>query len=119
MNIDFLNKKNLWGLAVALFVMVFGGYFFYALLPMSAQKGATTAVFEIRSGEGFYEVGNDLFGAGFIRSVFVFDVFLFFSGRMAQLKPGEYRLNRAMSVFAIADELTNDVENEVPWRRES
>lgn len=96
-----------------LFIILLCGYFFYVLSPVNAQKNVATTVFEIRSGEGFREVGNDLFRAGFVRSAFAFDTFLFFLGRMAQLKPGEYQLNQAMSTLAIADELTNNVESEI------
>jgi UPF0755 protein len=114
MNIDFLNKKIFRGLAAAvLLAMLLCGYFFYALSPMSAQKGAVKSVFEIRSGDGFFQVGNGLLSAGLIRSAFIFDALLFFSGRMSQLEPGEYQLNQAMSAFSIADELTNSTSNEV------
>ena len=113
MNPIFLNKKILWMSGVVLLAVIFCGSFFYFLLPVGAQGNAPSAIFEIRSGEGVREIGADLFHAGFVRSALAFEFFLFFSGRMAQLKPGEYRLSRAMSVPAIADILTNGAMNEI------
>lgn len=113
MNPIFLNKKILWISGAVLLTVVFCGSFSNALSPVDAQNDAASAVFEIRSGEGFRKVGIDLFRAGLTRSDFAFDVFLFFSGRAAQLKPGEYRLNQAMSIPVIADELTKGAMNEI------
>ena len=113
MKINFLDKKIFLALVAALLAIILCGYFFYALSPIRAQTGATAAVFEIRAGEGFREIGSGLAAAGLVRSAFVFDAFLFFSGRAAQLKPGEYQLDQAMSASAIADELTNSAESEI------
>jgi UPF0755 protein len=112
MDINFLNKKIIWWVAAIFVIALLCGSFFCALSPVSGQKNAASAVFEIRSGEGFREVGDDLVRAGFARSAFAFDVFLLFSGRATQLKPGEYQLDQAMSVPAIANELVNSAESE-------
>ena len=113
MKIFFLNKKIFYGSIIVLAIIFMCGYFFYSMFPVNSQKGATISVFEIQHGEGFYDVGKSLFDGNFIRSAFSFDIFLLFSGRMAQLKPGEYKLNQGMSAFAIADKLTNSTEREV------
>ena len=100
-------------MALASFIVLLCGFFLYESAPVNTIQNPKTSVFEIQPGDGFRKISDGLYRAGFIRSPFVFDVALLLSGRVAQLQPGTYQLNSVMSLFTIAETLTNSENIEV------
>jgi UPF0755 protein len=59
----------------------------------------------VTTGESSAQLADDLYRKGVIRSAFVFEQYLRFSGARSRLQAGQYRLDRNMSMRQIADAL--------------
>ena len=71
--------------------------------PISTQSQPVTI--KVSSGESPTEVASDLAAKGLIRSSFVFEYYLKFSGARSRIQAGEHQLNRNMNMPRIAEAL--------------
>lgn len=103
-------RPMLVGLAVTVIVIGLGMSLWNRLYqefagPVDAQD-QSEILFTIESGQSLTRVAGNLEAAGLIHSRSVFKYYCDFAGMGQKLQIGEYRLNRAMSMFDIADQLT-------------
>jgi len=96
-----ITKRNIAVVVVILIVAITVGWFIFSIRPVSAVSGAAPVVFSIGVGDGFREVGHDLFTAHLVRSATTFDLYALLGGRAFEFKPGFYRLSSSMSVEQI------------------
>jgi UPF0755 protein len=101
------TKKNIVGTVVIVVVVIAAGLFFFALDPADAGASGSVSVFQIKSGDGFREVAQDLYAAHLIRSPFAFDIFSLVDGRAFTLKPGLYKLSPSMDTPQIIATLSD------------
>jgi UPF0755 protein len=100
-----------WVLMLGLFC-IFTVYFLERLGPVASVNGSSVD-FEIKSGEGFLEIANNLESEGIIKSSTAFEIFSFLNGSALKFKPGIYRLNTEFSPKDITDILTVGARKEV------
>ena len=98
------------GLAVTVIVIGLGMSLWNRLYqefagPVDAQD-QSEILFTIERGQSLTRVAGNLEAAGLIHNRSVFKYYCDFAGMGQKLQIGEYRLNRAMSMFDIADQLT-------------
>lgn len=102
-------KQYAMALVVAAFC-VYLGYFASSLRPASAAGRPVD--FEIKAGQGFDEIGNNLQAAGLIRSSAVFNAYAVLNGTALRLKPGLYSIDPAWSMPVILEKLTAGASQE-------
>ena len=107
-----LKRSQIVGAVVIIVILIAGFFFSHELSAVNAANMATV-VFEVKQGEGFRAVADDLSAARLIRSSKAFDLFALIGGRGLALKPGLYRLDPAMSTAQILDVLSKGGTNEV------
>ncbi len=109
-------------LGLVLFFLLFLGYFFYGLEPVSAQVGennetsvmSTSSVqFTITKGEAFKAIGSDLSQNSLIRSIVSFKLYSLLVGKAHTFQPGTYSLTRTMSAPQIVEVLTEGGKDDV------
>jgi UPF0755 protein len=89
----FFNRKNFAGLFIIFLVFVLAAIFVYDLSPVNTRSAS--AIFEIKSGDGFRGTVSHLYAAGLIRSPWAAELFMLLSGQALGLKPGLYKLSGA------------------------
>ena len=94
----FLTNKIFLLFAVIAFLI--SGSFFYQLSPVSSS--APARIFEIRPGEGFFEISARLKSGNFIRSIAAFEIYSVIIGSARKMKPGIYELSAGSSAPRIA-----------------
>jgi UPF0755 protein len=67
----------------------------------------TPQIFVVKKEEGVREIANNLKAAGLIRDPIVFFLYTRFAGLDKQLQAGDFRLNPAMSMVEVANDLTH------------
>lgn len=95
----------------------------WSILPLTNNQSATTNIFVIKKGEGFFQIANNLKKEGLIRSPLAFKILVFYQGLGNKIQAGNFRLSPLMSAEEIAKTLihgTLDVRLTFPegWRRE-
>jgi UPF0755 protein len=100
-------------LSVLLISVLFIGYFLSALSPVS--QVVDVKPIEIKSGDGFRSISQNLANLEIIRSSSVFKIIAFISGSAHKLKPGKYLLDSSLSSLEILNLLIvgPDIEREV------
>lgn len=91
------------GILCAIFFILVS-FLIYGLFPINTQ--GTPITFEVRYGDGFREIVDNLYVAGLIRSPIAFESIAVLSGSADHLKPGSYQLSPAMSVLEILRTIT-------------
>jgi len=86
-------------------------YFFYGIQPSYADEGTSTT-FTIEAGESFRGIGARLSQEGLVRSISMFKVYAFLTGRAQKFQPGVYTLSSGMSVSEIVSTITTVGSNE-------
>lgn len=81
------------------FLLFFGIWF---ALVLRSPSGVPKTLFEVKSGQGFREVVENLKTGGFIRSDMAAKMFFLFSGAAFHLQPGTYLLGGGLGVPDIA-----------------
>lgn len=98
-------------LGVVLVLIIGVAYFFYGLQPNSDIDAPRE--FKIAKGEGFRMIGAHLSQESFIKSISVFKLYAFITGKAQKFQPGVYKISGAMSVPQITDILTIGKRNDV------
>lgn len=88
------------------------GLFFYELRPVNTGDTATL-VFEVKPGDSFRTIADNLYDDKLIRSPEAFDLFALLGGRALALKPGFYHLDPAMGAARIVSILVSGSTTEV------
>ncbi len=107
-------------LSLAVFFIVFLGAAFlvYSLRPLRAAGDGSEETVIVISGERFKNIVERLEEENIIRSSLAFKTLAILTGKAADLKPGEYRLNSASSSFEIISYLSSganrELENVIP-----
>jgi UPF0755 protein len=111
---EIFNRKSIiWGIVIAL-VITATALFFFSLDPVSNANSANAQiVFQVKIGDGFREVAQNLYAAHLIRSSLAFDLFSLVDGRAFTLKPGWYRLSPSMDTPQIIAALSGGGAGEV------
>ena len=89
------------GLLLTVWNKVYGAY-----LAPADMNDPTEVAFSVESGQSLTRVANNLESAGLIRNRTVFMYFCDFAGMGQKIQSGNYRLNKAMTMQEIADQLT-------------
>jgi len=106
-------KQRVLGAIIFIAIIVAAvGIALYDLRPVYAGD-QTPVVFEIKQGDGFRTIINNLYGEHLIRSPFVVELFSFIGGRAFAMKPGLYRLNAGMSASEIVTTIAGKNATEV------
>ncbi len=103
------TRKNIIGALFILLIVTVAGLFFFSLDPVAAapaNAAASPTIFQIRPGDGFRTVAENLYTAGLIRSPISFDIFSLIDGRAFTLKPGLYKLYPSMDTPQILSALS-------------
>lgn len=87
-------------------------YFMY-MLGAIADSPAETKAFEIKTGDGFRRIVDDLQSEGLIRSTTAFKILSLATGSASKLKPGLYTLGPSMTSYQILNELILGSRREV------
>ncbi len=98
----FIVKKTFFPAILIGFLII--SSFFYELKPVSTV--ASSKIFEISPGDGFFEIAWRLKADKLIRSPFVFKTYSIFAGSAGKIKPGIYELSDISSTPEIIDILT-------------
>lgn len=96
------------GLLSALWSKVYGEY-----LAPTDPTSQEEVLFTVESGQSLTRVSNNLEAAGLIRSKTVFKYYCDFAGMGQKIQVGTYRLNRAMTITDIANQLTTGDGNPI------
>ncbi len=96
------------GLLSALWNKVYGEY-----LAPTDPTSQEEVLFTVESGQSLTRVSNNLEAAGLIRSKTVFKYYCDFAGMGQKIQVGTYRLNRAMTITDIANQLTTGDGNPI------
>ena len=112
MHIYFKVKKLFLWVGIFIFFILFLVISLYFLSPANSANTNKIA-FEIKSGESFKTISQNLYSDGLIKSPLFFDAYLFLAGKLSQLKPGIYELNQGMSIKRIATQLTDSMNADV------
>jgi len=107
------NRRNIIWTVIVLIIIAGAGWFFFSLDPASVAPAAPQVVFEVKAGDGFREVAQNLAAAKLIRSPLSFDAFSLVDGRAFELKPGLYKLSPSMDVPQIIAELSDGTAGKV------
>lgn len=99
-----------WTIAIGV-IFLFTAGVFAALRPV-ARGNATTIAFEVKQGEGFREVVNDLDAHGLIRHKIVAEGYALSIGAARHLKPGLYPISPSMSTQSIIGQLVAGITRE-------
>jgi len=92
---------------VVIGLLVSGWNAVYSAYLAPADETSTLQVpFEVESGQSLTRVANNLEAAGLIRNRTVFKYYCDFAGMGQKIQAGNYRLNAAMTMQQIADQLT-------------
>ena len=89
------------GLLLTVWNKVYGAY-----LAPADMNDPTEVAFSVESGQSLTRVANNLESAGLIRNRTVFKYYCDFAGMGQKIQSGNYRLNKAMTMQEIADQLT-------------
>jgi UPF0755 protein len=106
-----LNTRFMGLLGVIIIILIGLGYFFYGLQPTLNKD--TSIEFKIAKGEGFREIGAHLSKEELVKSISVFKLYSFLTGKATKFKPGVYDLTYKMSVPEIVNLLSAGGANEV------
>ncbi len=90
-------------------------YFFFELRPVS--RNPQLKMFEVKRGQGFFEIAAGLRDQRLIRSAGAFEFTAVLTGAFSRLKPGWYELSPASSTFqilALLSESRREVEVTIP-----
>ena len=90
------------GLLLTVWNKVYGAY-----LAPADMNDPTEVAFSVESGQSLTRVANNLESAGLIRNRTVFKYYCDFAGMGQKIQSGNYRLNKAMTMQEIADQLTH------------
>ena len=82
------------------------GKFAGVMIDPVNPKDKTPITFEIKSGESLTRVANNLQGQNLIRNRSVFKYYADFMGFGQKIQAGSYTLDRGMTIFQIAEQLT-------------
>lgn len=99
-----LDFRVIMALGVVLILIIGVAYFFYGLQPSSNIDAPRE--FKIAKGDGFRSIGAHLSRESFIKSISVFKLYAFITGRAQKFQPGIYEISSAMSLPQIMDVLT-------------
>lgn len=110
--------RLLGGLGVLLVCIFTVAYFFYGLQPVSFTGTETSAEavvkeFRIARGDGFKKIAAGLSQESLIKSIAVFKLYTFLTGKAQDFQPGVYEVGTTMSVPEIVGLLTRGGKNEV------
>jgi len=112
MHINLNNKKLFLWIGIFFLFLIFLFISLYFLSPVSSANTNKIA-FEIKQGDGFKTISQNLYSDGLIKSPLFFDAYLVLFGKASQLKPGIYELNQGMSIKRIVTQLTDSVNADV------
>jgi len=98
-------------LGIFIVLIFFVSYFVYALQPTFYSNQEIKL--QITKGESFREIGGKLSRSNLIRSITVFKMYAFLTGRAQNFKPGIYNLNYSMNVPSLVKTLTLGSQNDV------
>lgn len=87
------------------FVLIISGIIFFINNLKPVSNDSSQIIVKIPQGSSFNEIVSKLEETGLIRSEKIFKVFVIFSGKAHQLKPGKYFLSRSLSAKQIIDNL--------------
>ncbi len=106
-----LDARFMVALGLAVLILLGLGYFFYSLQPTLASDNLVE--FKISRGESFRSIGARLSQKSLIKSISVFKLYSFLTGRATRFQPGIYELSYEMSVPEIVGNISAGGENEV------
>ncbi len=95
-------KKKLFLSLFFLFILV-GFYFSQGIYLSKSTRNAKGKIFLIKKGEGVKKISLDLEKQGLIKSGFLFQVYVFLSGKGKNLQAGEYKLSESMDIPTIVN----------------
>lgn len=111
-----LTSKKLYIAAGLFFVLVLSElYLFNRQASFSHGSGNIPQNFEIKSGEGVQEIGQQLADAQLVKSKYYFDYYIWKAGSRGKIKAGKYELKGTMTIPEIVQVLSlgEIVSNEV------
>lgn len=109
-----LNARFLIALGLFIVFLIGMGYFFYGLQPvLQGEEQGEEIEFRIDKGESFRSIGARLSQESLIKSIVVFKLYSFITGRAQRLQPGVYKISPEMSVPAIVKTISSGGRNEV------
>ncbi len=104
-----MKKKIIYLIVIIVLISIFFIYLGYALsVKPSFQNGKN---FVITKGEGATEIAQKLKQAGIVRSAWIFEFYLYLTGKRNKILAGEYQLS-AMNMPDLANYLTKGVDKE-------
>ncbi|MDO8443682.1 MAG: endolytic transglycosylase MltG [Candidatus Azambacteria bacterium] len=108
-----MNKKIAYAILI-FFVVAFTALFiFWWKIRTPLNSAGEIRIFKVEKGESAQTIAENLKNNGFIKSPFLFRLYVFLSLDQYNLKPGEYELSPNMSVRDIGDILALGGTNEV------
>ncbi len=106
-------KKIVVGVTLSAVLVSATAYFLSLLDPVSAPSAGDIVVLEVRSGDGYKKIVDNLSSKHLIRSKAVFKLLSLLSGSAATLKPGVYRFHPSMSSGEILSKLVAGAREEI------
>lgn len=106
-----MKKKHLIILATGVILLFALPFVAYYLSPVDAS--GLTQDFRIEKGLGIREISQSLKSAGLIKSPKLFLIYATLSGSARQLKAGDYKLSKSMSLSKIVSQLEAGPEEDV------
>jgi len=101
-----MEKKKKWGIVIGLSTIVIAGLFVtYRLFFNAPQSQEENVIFIVNRNQTEIQTMDKLKNQGLIRNKIAFKVALFFKHK--QIEAGGYTLSKNMSVWQVADRLTN------------
>lgn len=82
-------------------------YFYLDFAKKPASRESKQVIYEIRTGDSFMKIANELESAGVIRSASFFNIYARMIGERSQVKAGEYELNTRMTPSQVLQTITS------------
>lgn len=96
-----INKKILISILIFIFLLVIL-YCFYLFIDIDkANKNVSEKIFEIKKNESIFQIAENLEKQNLIKNKFVFEIYIFFTGKYNKLKAGDYLLSPLMNINEI------------------
>src|SRR3989344_581249 len=100
------------GIVLFVFSALFLAAALFCYVSSAPPKGfPTNSVFRVTSGSSLSRISDELSASSLIRSSFLFETYLRFSGKAEDIKAGDYFFDKPQTIFEIAGRLTRNEFN--------
>jgi UPF0755 protein len=99
------NPKKLISLFLFSISFFLLSFFLWQGIFLPKERSAPEKIFEVKKGQGLFEIGENLEKEGLIKNKIFFDLYVFLIGKQKNLQAGKYFLSPSMNIPQIAQKI--------------